>query len=244
MNIALPALVIFLFFLPGLIARKEIKVVENKHLDSSPIGAYFIGSILYAIFLHVFWIFITTQLFNEKIDIKTIFGVLSNEKELQKIAIINIEQNIKKISIYFITLYVFSYFSPKIIRFFVNKYRLDSEDFPRCFNIFKFHDAPWYYLLSGTDLKKEDCPDLIAIDTIIEVAGNAYMYSGILASYHLDSSGDLDRIVLEMASRRDLYIYKSKTNITKPFYIKGNQLILQYKDMKNTNIKYIKFEKQ
>ena len=54
----------------------------------------------------------------------------------------------------------------------VTKFKLDREGL-FCSQFFRFHGAPWYYLLTGADFSKEEVPDLIVLTAIVDVAGEA-----------------------------------------------------------------------
>jgi hypothetical protein len=51
----------------------------------------------------------------------------------------------------------------------------------------RFHEAPWYYLLTGADFKKDALPDYIRVSAVVEVAGQAVLYRGTLDDWFVNS---------------------------------------------------------
>ena len=100
-------------------------------------------------------------------------------------------------------MFVASLISPIILRAQIAKRRLDRAT-ARFSSIFRFHDAPWYYLLTGADFSEDEKPDLIMISAIVEVAKDAVLYVGILDNFFFDADGNLDRLILQSVARRPL----------------------------------------
>ena len=79
--------------------------------------------------------------------------------------------------------------------------------------------------------------------------GSSFLYYGVLEDFYLDSSGQLNRVVLSDAMRRPIEsddsnssftsTYSSSNATTRFYDIKGDRLILKYEDIKNINIEYL-----
>lgn len=134
---------------------------------------------------------------------------------------------------------------PKILRIVISTYRLDRADAP--FNrIFRFHQAPWYYLLTGADFKKEDAPDLIVVSAIVEVGKDPVLYVGILDDFYFDAEGQLDRLVLQGVARRPISADKPQGevpagSVENRFYnVDGDSFVLRYAEAITLNIQYVR----
>ena len=110
----------------------------------------------------------------------------------------------------------------------------------------RFHAAPWYYLLTGADFADDDKPDLISVSAVVNVAGEAILYTGTLDDFFLDEDGRLDRLILEQVMRRPMTSDKSPdapvdTDPLARFYpIDGDYFVLRYSEAITLNVEYIK----
>jgi hypothetical protein len=203
MNLALPALVVFILLLPGFIARSRFKRAERTLLDFSPFGEAAIEAVLWACVFHVFWTLITSWCFSRFLQPEIVLHLLSSDAAKQSLAIKVVAQNFHEIIGYFLSIFAGAYLLPTVIRRIITQFRLDRNEalFGRWL---RFHQAPWYYLLSGSDFSKGDEPDFIAISAIVDVAGKAVLFTGILDEYFVDSEGVLDRLILQDVMRRPI----------------------------------------
>lgn len=171
--------------------------------------------------------------------------LLSSAPTSQSEAIAAVGRDVAWIASYFSSLFLAALVAPVILRSQIAKHRLDRGT-ARFSSIFRFHDAPWYYLLTGADFSHEEKPDLIMISAIVEVAKDAFLYVGVLDDFFFDSDGNLDRLILESVARRPL----SADKTTAPpeggaseerFYdIDGDSFVLRYQDVKTLNVQYVK----
>ena len=135
------------------------------------------------------------------------------------------------------------------LRAIITKYRLDRSA-SRFSYIFRFHKAPWYYLLTGADFAEDEAPDMILISAIVEVGKEAVLYVGVLDEFYVDSEGQLDRLVLQNVARRPLSRDKPAActsdgvaAITEPvrFYdVDGDSFVLRYSETITLNIQYVR----
>lgn len=243
MNIALPALVVFLVLLPGFIARSRIKHVEKLSLDYSPFGQVVSEAILWAGGMHVLWIWLTGLFapmdFNADIALK----LLGANPRAQAKALEAVAEHTQWITAYFGSLLLVAYLAPTAVRWLITRHRLDRINSPLS-KLFRFSRAPWYYLLSGADFEEDDSPDFIAVSSIVNVAGQAYLYTGILDGYFIDHEGNLDRLILQEVMRRPMVDDKTPDTLGREldrFYpIDGDYFVLRYSEAITLNIEYIK----
>lgn len=245
MNIALPALVAFLLLLPGFIFRARLKRAERTSLDFSPFGQVAADAILWAVFAHLLWLFLSFVIFFQRFEPAVLLKLLSSAPTSQAEATLAVGQDFFWISAYFGSLLLTSLVVPEVSRTLITKYRLDRNA-ATLSSIFRFHDAPWYYLLTGADFAKEDEPDFIMISAVVEIAKDAVLYVGVLDDFFFDSDGRLDRLVLQNVARRPLSADKNKINTEESsaderFYdIDGDSFVLRYEDTKTLNVQYVK----
>lgn len=247
MNLALPALVVFLVLLPGFIARSRIKYVEKLSLDYSPFGQVVSEAVLWAGGMHVLWIWLIELFapmhFSADIALKLLTANLGDQaKALEAVA-----GHSGWITAYFGSLLVIAYLAPTTVRWLITRHRLDRINSPLS-KLFRFSRAPWYYLLSGADFEKDDSPDFIAVSSIVNVAGQAYLYTGILDGYFIDHEGNLDRLILQEVMRRPMGDDKTPDTVGREldrFYpIDGDYFVLRYSEAITLNIEYIKLTQE
>jgi hypothetical protein len=132
-------------------------------------------------------------------------------------AINNTANGAGEVGLYFFTQFVFAYLLGLIAHVFVRGHGLDHR-----FRVLRF-DNPWFYLLSGESLKAvlPDRPkkwwgrrpqwwffgrpkkaDVVKISAAVRQGNDVYLYVGQLESFEFDRTGQLDRLVLNQASRR------------------------------------------
>lgn len=151
--------------------------------------------------------------------------------------------NFEPICGYFASILFASYALPAVIRRLITRYRLDRHG-AALSATFRFHQAPWYYLLTGADFDKEDQPDFIVVSAIVNVAGDAMLFTGILDEFFVDLEGKLDRVVLQEVMRRPFTSDKptnAEDDMSSRFYpIDGDYFVLRYSETITFNVEYIK----
>lgn len=247
MNVALPALVVFLVLLPGFILRSQFKRAERTSLDYSPFGQVVAEAVLWALSIHIIWLTLSYGIFGRYVDAAVFLKLLSSDAPSQVKATEAVALQANWITAYFVTLLLGSYLLPKGARYIITKYRLDRIN-SRASASLRFHQAPWYYLLTGADFEKDNEPDFISISAIVNVAGEPFLYNGVLDEFFVDSEGNLDRLVLEQVMRRPMAADKATDSkdagIAAPrFYqVDGDYFVLRYSEAITLNIQYIKLE--
>lgn len=243
MNIALPAVIVFVLLLPGFIARSRIKRVERLTLDYSPFGQVVTEAVLWAIGLHLLWIGLAHLLLAGEFRPEIALELFSTEPATQTRALDAVARQAGALTAYFVSLLVFSYLGPLGFRAWVSHRRLDRAGAPLA-GLLRFDGAPWYYLLSGADFAAEDVPDFVSVSAIVDVAGQPYLYMGLLEDYFLNPDGDLDRVILQQVMRRPLSRDKaagsSDRDLSRFYPIDGDYFVLRYREAITLNVEYIK----
>ncbi|WP_129587695.1 hypothetical protein [Herbaspirillum robiniae] len=257
MNLALPALVVFLILLPGFLFRSRFKHVELTSLDYSPFGEVVVEATTWAAILHAIWIAGAAFFFENYFDIGILLKLISAHQASQADAIKEISGKADQVEVYFASIIFGAYVIPTVLRWGIKELRLDRID-SFAARYFRFHKAPWYYLLTGADFSEEEQPDFIYISAIVDVAGDAVLYKGILDEFFVNADGVLDRLILQDVSRRPIGADKSAETADglasadssatasaalpqSRFYpVDGDYFVLRYSEAITLNIQYIK----
>lgn len=203
MNVALPALIVFLIVLPGFIFRTRVKRVERTSLDYSPFWpggrrGRLMGSIRPSVVACALVFDFSPSARAGRAHEVAFFRSLGQARAAEAVG-----RDFGRISAYFVTLLFASLTIPKALRSIISTYRLDRDAAPLS-SVFRFHQAPWYYLLTGADFNKGEEPDFIVISAIVEVGGSAVLYMGVLNEFFVNADGQLDRLVLRGVARRPI----------------------------------------
>jgi hypothetical protein len=242
-NVALPALVVFVLLLPGFVARSRIKLAERASLDYSPFGQVVTEAVIWAAALHAVWLGLTHALTGRVFQADMALRLMSADAAAQVRALDTLAAEAGPVTLYFGTLLALAYIGPAIVRAVIQHYRLDRAGAPLA-GLLRFSGAPWYYLLSGADFPREDTPDCIAISAVVNVSGRPVLFTGILVDYFLEPDGRLDRLILQGVMRRPLERDKAPDSVGRDldrFYpIDGDYFVLRYAEAITLNVEYIK----
>lgn len=236
MNIALPAIVVFFVFLPGVVARARFMLIGQELLLNSPISKKVIEVVLLSAICHVLWLSGSMIFFGEYLLIDPFLHLLGSDTAKQSGSIAAVADNIGWILFYFGTLIPACWVIPSVLRNLIISHCLDSNSFALS-PYFRFNDAHWYYLLSGRDEKK--IPELIFVSAIVQIETKAWIYEGILSDYRLRNDATLDYICLRGVKRRTIEEYDKSISGTP---IQGHVFILRYSEIITLNIEYYDIE--
>lgn len=243
MNIALPALIVFFLLLPGFVARTRIKRVERLSIDYSPFGQVVTEAVVWAFALHLIWVGLMPWIAGYTWRPEVVIRLFSTEAALQSRALDTVAGQAHLIAAYFGSLLAFAYVSPFVLRWLVEHYRWDRFGAPYS-RLFRFSGAPWYYLLSGADFPRENMPDLIVISAVVGVAGEPYLYMGVLEDYFLNPDGELDRLVLSQVMRRPMARDRAPDakdrDLSRFYVVEGDYFVLRYSEITTLNVEYIR----
>ena len=237
MNVALPALLFFVIVLPGFLFRSRLKLAEQTSLDYSPFGRVVTEALLWSIALHGLWLVLAWSL-GSTLRTDALLGLLSSSADRQASAIDAVSASSLRVFAYFTSLYVFAFVVPQALRVATTRLRLDRAGSPWS-AVFRFHEAPWYYLLTGADFAESEQPDYILVAAIVNVAGAATLYVGTLADFFFDPDGHLDRVVLENVSRRPLTSDKRPDDRDRFYPIEGDYFVVRYAEAITLNVQYV-----
>ena len=250
MNVALPALVIFLLVLPGFVFRSRFKRAERTALDYAPFGRVVGEAVLWACLLHGLWLFGSWLFLGETLRFDLLLGLLSSSPATQTGAIAGVGALAGPVARYFGTLLAACVVAPMLLRSLITWRRLDRLGHWLA-PVARFHDAPWYYLLTGADFEQEELPDLIKVAAVVDVAGQPVLYQGFLEDFYFTPDGALDRLVLQGVGRRPLSGDKSldaapgDPAAEERFYpVEGDYFVLRYAEAITLNIQYLRLEEE
>jgi hypothetical protein len=243
-NFALPAILLFLIVLPGFLFRGRLKRVEQTSLDYSPFGRIVVGGVLWAITLHLVWLS-AAWLFGWTVRADALIGLMSSSPHLQDEAVAAVTASSSRVLTYFLSLYAFALFVPAGVRWMISTWRLDRAGSPFA-SVFRYYEAPWYYLLTGADF--DDPPVGVSVAAVVNVGGQSFLYVGTLVNFFFDATGQLDRLVLESVARRPLARDKADgddlvADASRRFYdVEGTYFVLRYAEIITLNVNYFRLE--
>lgn len=202
-------------------------------------------AVLWGLCLHVIWIVLGRLLCGESFELRTLLALLSSSPSDQTAAIRRLDANQAGVARYFITLYLASFLVPALVRHAITTYRLDRYG-KRFSFLFRFHQAPWYYLLTGADFAHKEDVDYIQVSAVVNVAGEPVLFTGVLDDFFFAADGQLDRLVLEAVARRPFKHDKGEgegVSASGRFYsIDGDYFVIKYEEAITLNVEYIKLE--
>ena len=246
MNIAFPALIIFLIIFPGFIFRKAYYLQEDNYTDYTPFATKTINAILTSIVFNCIWLALS-YLTSYRVDFTALLALLTGQNGvLFQVIVTNISKNITGIFIYFLSMFAVAWFSGILLRILVAKYKLDLK-----YSFLKINN-PWFYIFKGyTHPDKMKIIGSIIVATVATGDVN-YLYIGILSAFDLDAQGNLKTVRLTKPYRRELTKDKEgkicetcqPRDFEERFYkIDGDYLILEYSNITSFNIAFVKIEK-
>jgi hypothetical protein len=130
MNIALPALLIFLFILPGFIFNLAFYRTENTPLNFIPLTHKAIISSIVTLLLHIIWLVIITLVLSYKINFELLLILISGlQNESFSSATNSITtHNLFCLFIYLLSIYLSAYFIGLFFRWCIKHFKLDKRN--------------------------------------------------------------------------------------------------------------------
>jgi hypothetical protein len=252
MNFAFPALLAFVFLLPGIILR--FSYARGSWGWSSPISMRrlsddFAYGAVFSIALHTLWLGLASLL-GFRPDLKSVLALMAGNfgpnNEFLPAALEAFSANFPRIAGYFLTIYAASAILGHLGHRLVRAIRLDHKT-----KLFRFNNY-WFYMLRGEVLlfaensaEEVEEPDGVYLSAVVSQSSKSYLYRGLVCDFTFDEDGKLDTIVLADAHRRDLMEDAADDGIPvhhdeDPRYydIKGDYLILQYSRITTLNLDY------
>lgn len=245
MNLALPALVVFLLVVPGFVFRARWKTIERTSLDYAPFSATVVSGLLYAAVLHGVWMPVAYLVFDKVPDIRAVVGLLSSDSKLQEYGIGVLEKQQLYVGAYVGSQLLLAYVGAPALRTFLIARRWHLHQHHWFLWIFYFDGAPWYQLLKGRWLVDgEASVDLVFVTAVVDVAGTPILYRGFVSQFFCNPDGSLDRLVLEDTHRRAFSRDKTPgMEGDERFYpIAGDLFVLRYSEAVTLNIGVVRLE--
>ncbi len=262
MNIAFPALLLFLLVLPGIALRYTY--LKGFWRWNSPISIQSISdevaySLVWAIMLHLVWCSIVSVFGFGKPDLRSVLILLTGggsgrSEDLQSAIAATVETPYRVVG-YFLSLLLFSGLLGLLAHIAIRSWRLDRKT-----KALRFKNE-WHYLLSGEVLEfSEFLPfehqgiiDGVYLSAIVKHGKDDILYRGIVADWLLDSKGNLDRILLRGTHRRKLENDREPgqaRNRRDPGYkddpryydIEGHFFVIRYQELTTVNIEFVFLE--
>ncbi|MBB5405069.1 DUF6338 family protein [Paraburkholderia youngii] len=248
MNVAFPAVFLFLVVLPGFLFRQFFQRNEVRTFDHTPFSSAVLKALLCAACFNAV-VALGVHAFGYEIElgdvIRLLVGGASALSELNgRLAWLNAHPEAG--AGYFALTSAVALAAAMVWRAAVQGWELDREGNP--FARFVRGDAPWYYLFSGLDHPhpKEDAIDGATVAAVVEFKEGSYLYTGVLDSYEVNADGQLDRLFLVQAQRRELgrdreYDAQNDKYVedkTRFYPIAGDVFVLGYEEIKTLNVSY------
>ncbi len=245
MSFALATVLLFIIIIPGLVARfcyftfpfsnqaRQVDLITEIFWSIVP---GFTIQFIYLIIVEN----ITKYYVNFPYTGALINGIKEENISLVSAVMNNIHKNIFEIIEYNIILLIIAALIGFFFKFIVRSLRLDIR-----FNFFRFNNK-WFYILSGEilDIERGGTTSreitVIGIDILCKVGNDNILYIGELANYYLNSTGDLDALLVRYPMRRKFLDDKLETD---PYYnIPSDYLYIPYRDIVNLNINYFELD--
>jgi hypothetical protein len=248
MNLALPAVVVFVLLLPGFIFRSRLKRVERTSLDFSPFGAVVAEAIFFAGGLHAVWLGVCYLMRGLSPDLALLLSLMA-PSPTPLLAIERIGAQGNQVVEYVASMFAAAYAVPAAMRWAITRWRWDRAGHWLS-PLARFHQAPWYYLLTGADFEPDELPDYIRVTAVVDVGKGAVLYRGTLEEWFTNpDDGQLDRLVLSAAARRpfdrDKPSETTEADETERFYaIDGDYFVLRYEHTLSLNVQYVRIIEQ
>jgi hypothetical protein len=246
MTLALPTLLLLLALLPGWLARSRIRHVGSRTRDDAPVAQAWTEALAWAGGLHAALVGLGSLAGLPLVPAGVVLKLLSPEPAAQTVALDAIAAQASGVALYGAAAVALAHFGPTLARSLIVRYRLDR----RCTRfgaLLRPSRSSWYYLLSGADFAADALPDLVAVSTVVDVAGQPWLYKGILDEYFLDRDGQLDRLILQQVMRRPLQAERTATPSARPQDrfepVDGDCVVLRYGELSTLQVEYIRLSR-
>ncbi|WP_115533951.1 hypothetical protein [Trinickia dinghuensis] len=252
MNVAFPALFLFLVALPGFLFRQFFQRNEVRTANHAPFGAVALKALLCAALFNAL-VASAVCLAGYEIKLRDVIHLLVGGAA----PLNHIEDRLIWLDLhpvtglgYFALTNGLALVSALLLRWLVRRWELDRVGSP--FARAARGDAPWYYLFAGLDQPKNQAADGATVAAVVEYKEGSYLYTGLLDGYEVNEQGQLDRLLLLKAQRRrfehdreyDAAAQMYQDDKTRFYPIGGDVFVLRYDDVKTLNVTYLSLHKK
>ncbi|CAJ2826876.1 DUF6338 family protein [Burkholderia pseudomallei] len=252
MNVAFPAILIFLLLSPGIIFHSHYQPREVRAADMSPFGQTVIYVVLWGAVFDAIVMAIAVRCLGYEFHLGQLVrllvdGRLANGDPGLTALFGRLDDHPGEPLWFFLWANAIALVTALLWRAMVHYFRLDHPWFPLYEKV--RGDAPWNYLFRGIDVTTSK-PDAIVVAALVTLKDTTLLYTGLLVDYELTANGDLDRIMIANAARRRLNDdakgsdadRMSPSNIERFYPIEGDCLVLRSSEITTLNIKYLVLE--
>ncbi|WP_175947043.1 hypothetical protein [Burkholderia pyrrocinia] len=253
MNVAFPAIFLFLLLSPGIVFHRHYQPREVRAADMSPFGTTVVTVAIASLVFNIVTMAAATHFCHYEFRLGQIVRLLvdgrlaNNDPDLATL-FHRLDQHPTEPLWFFIVSNVLAGATAALWRVLVVWLRLDHPSFP--FYTRLRPPAPWHYLFSGVDVV-DFTPDAVVVAALVPLKESTYVFTGLLRDYELTDKGELDRIVISQAARRRLEDDRktdngtsrlSPENFDRFYWIEGDTLVLRASEFTTLNIKFLVLE--
>jgi len=249
LNIAFPAILLFLLLSPGFVAHRVYKPREIRAADLTPFSSTILTATTCAATINVIVLVGATYFCGYQFHLGVILhffvGGSSTVAENALSAIYSrLDAHPLEPFYFFITTNLLALFIALMYRWAVSQFHLDQPNTHRLYRLFR-SPAPWYYLFSGEDTT-DITPEAVIVSVVVSFKDAPYLFTGMLVDYELTEKGELDRLIICNASRRKLADDRTVDSASSPlghiqnFYpIEGDRFVIRSTEFSTLNIKFL-----
>ncbi len=259
MNLAFPALFIFILIAPGIVWRTAYtKASWSESMEPSSLPAMLLWGLSVGSCFHLVW-GMASWIIGHPIDLNAAMSLLILKPDDGVARAVSIASACPlRLAMYFLSQLLAAYLFGRSANRLVRGMQWDLA----C-EWLRF-DNEWHYLLSGKlvllkafwsgredlGIPAESIPDAVYASVIIESGGVSQLYYGRVDDYHVGKDGRLDRLILADAARRELSNDRPPGQAHRVgggdgyYSIAGDFLVIPYEQIKNLNIEYVWLEEQ
>jgi hypothetical protein len=249
LNVALPAVLLFLLLAPGFIYHHFSQAREVRQADMTPFGTTALKSVSFGLLIDSAVLAVAVYVLDYRLYLGDALRMLSGAAAINAIPVARYEwlnDHPLPIFAYFFSTFGIAVAGALVRRYLVTHYGLDRPT-SRFQNYFR-QQAPWHYLFSGIDVVGN--PAAVVVSAIVPLHDAPYLFTGLLMDYELKENGELDRIILSSAMRRKLAADRNpgedegQRPLERFYPIDGDRLILRSNEWTTLNVKFLDIDEE
>lgn len=253
MNVAFPAVFLFLLLSPGILFHRHYQPREVRAADMSPFGTTVVTVAIASLIFNAATMAVAIHWFRYEFHLGQMVRLLvdgrlaTNDPDLASL-FGRLDRYPTEPLLFFLAANLLAGATAALWRVLVLWLRLDHPSFPYYTHLRP--PAPWHYLFSGVDVV-DFTPDAVVVAALVPLKESTYIFTGLLRDYELTDKGELDRIVISQAARRRLEDDRKHDNSTSRlspenferfYWIEGDTLVLRASEFTTLNIKFLVLE--